>query len=300
MNPGFEADDIYVMVEDEFQAVAQQFTAHLHRAEYKRMQREARAAAAAKQNDITYLNEAKAILRPTDGKTVMSAELKKVKQAREMARKTARGVKELVGDSDEDRPTYSSEEEANEVDKVLAAAEEEEEDDDIGIGTSLHGLMASPKKSHPSLLGLEGVRSSTRAAAGFKKQVAPSGGLRSGVTADGWQVRGATKGQNEDTDEEVTSGLDAEAHHRSPNIAHASRPNRQPPPSPTPTPSCAKTSNPIQPTPRRRQIFDDGFEDETSYGVPPAVSKSLASKKTKKALETRSKGDRDDIPLFLG
>ncbi|KAL3955718.1 hypothetical protein ACCO45_011281 [Purpureocillium lilacinum] len=43
MIPGADADDRYRMVEDEFLAVAQRFTTHLHRAEYNRLKAAARA-----------------------------------------------------------------------------------------------------------------------------------------------------------------------------------------------------------------------------------------------------------------
>ena len=44
MRPGYDQDDIFIMVEDELQAVAQTFTHHLHAAEYKRLKRKAREA----------------------------------------------------------------------------------------------------------------------------------------------------------------------------------------------------------------------------------------------------------------
>lgn len=44
MRPGYDQDDIYIMVEDELQAVAQTFTHHLHAAEYKRLKKKAREA----------------------------------------------------------------------------------------------------------------------------------------------------------------------------------------------------------------------------------------------------------------
>ena len=42
MHPGLNADDIYVMVEDEFLATAQLYTQHLHQAEYQRLKALAR------------------------------------------------------------------------------------------------------------------------------------------------------------------------------------------------------------------------------------------------------------------
>jgi hypothetical protein len=42
MQEGYDADDIFMIVEDEFQTVAQSFTHHLHHAEYVRMKKKAR------------------------------------------------------------------------------------------------------------------------------------------------------------------------------------------------------------------------------------------------------------------
>jgi hypothetical protein len=44
MRPGYDQDDIFMMVEDELHAVAQTFTHHLHAAEYKRLKKKAREA----------------------------------------------------------------------------------------------------------------------------------------------------------------------------------------------------------------------------------------------------------------
>src|SRR4051812_120277 len=44
MHEGYDADDIFMIVEDEFQSVAQSFTHHLHHAEYVRMMKKARTA----------------------------------------------------------------------------------------------------------------------------------------------------------------------------------------------------------------------------------------------------------------
>ncbi|KAF2219109.1 hypothetical protein BDZ85DRAFT_299069 [Elsinoe ampelina] len=55
MREGYAADDIYMMVEDEFQSTAKLYTQHLHHAEYKRLQRLARereAAAPARPPDL--------------------------------------------------------------------------------------------------------------------------------------------------------------------------------------------------------------------------------------------------------
>ncbi|KOS18251.1 hypothetical protein ESCO_002975 [Escovopsis weberi] len=52
MVPGALDDDRYRMVEDEFLAVAQRFTAHLHRAEYERLKALARRRHAATLSEI--------------------------------------------------------------------------------------------------------------------------------------------------------------------------------------------------------------------------------------------------------
>jgi hypothetical protein len=44
MRPGYDQDDVFMMVEDELHAVAQTFTHHLHAAEYKRLKKKAREA----------------------------------------------------------------------------------------------------------------------------------------------------------------------------------------------------------------------------------------------------------------
>ncbi|KAK4693183.1 hypothetical protein P7C71_g4161, partial [Lecanoromycetidae sp. Uapishka_2] len=87
MRPGLDADDIYIMVEDEFHSVAQQFTKHLHHAEYIRLRNEAKSRNAGTINSIS---------RPTDSVTAMREELKKKKQAEAHAAKTKAGVERVI------------------------------------------------------------------------------------------------------------------------------------------------------------------------------------------------------------
>lgn len=134
---GLENDDIYIMVEDEFFAVAQSFTQHLHYAEYLSKTKEAKAMNA---------ETTARIQRPTDGRAAQpSAEL----QRREKIEALRLGQKRGLDAS---------------IDEQFPAAE----DEDLWAGTSLHGLMASPRKARP-LIGLQGIRSTTRAAAGFSQ-----------------------------------------------------------------------------------------------------------------------------------
>jgi hypothetical protein len=131
---GLGHDDGWIMVEDEFYAIAQTFTQHLHYAEYVRRKKEAKAQSAA---------QIDAIARPTDGRTPMSKELKQRKEAEALAARQEAGLEQIAGQDKDDT-----------------------DDDNTWAGTHLHGLMASPRKSR-SLAGLHALKSSTRAAAGF-------------------------------------------------------------------------------------------------------------------------------------
>ena len=125
------------MVEDEFYAVAQSYTQHLHYAEYDRRKKEAKAQNAATLGELD---------RPTDGRTAMPKEVQRRKDAKSLATFQKRAL-EPVGQEDDGNG-------------------EETEDDNMWAGTHLHGLMTSPRKSR-SLVGARKLKSSTRAAAGF-------------------------------------------------------------------------------------------------------------------------------------
>jgi hypothetical protein len=131
MLPGLDRDDRYRMVEDEFLATAQRFTAHLHRAEYDRLKRVAKS-----QNAATI----RAIERP------VVAGLRKTntaKRRQEAVRKVA-SQRKVLGD-----------------DRGAA-------DDLPWMGTSLQGLMDAPRIESRAIAASSGPASSgTRAAAGF-------------------------------------------------------------------------------------------------------------------------------------
>lgn len=168
MKEGLDNDDQYIMVEDEFLATAQTFTRHLHHAEYVRKKNEAKAKNA---------NAIDALGRPTSTKSILSAEAKKNMQSEENSMKhkaTLSELKRVAG-----RPPVDSEVE----DEGLES--DEDKFDDPWMGTSLQNLMTHQRK-HLPLLGLHGIRSTTRAALGFSK--AP-------VDLPG---KGAKKSRNED------------------------------------------------------------------------------------------------------
>jgi hypothetical protein len=139
MEEGFDHDDRYRMVEDEFLAVAQTFTKHLHAAEYARMKHAAKAQNAATINSIS---------RPVTMK--MPEHTKRKLDAQARAKKQAGAIKGVLG----------------------KGSGNESEDERAGKGwrgTSLNELMESPRKSAASLRGLGSFRAATKAAAGIKK-----------------------------------------------------------------------------------------------------------------------------------
>ncbi|KAJ5740289.1 hypothetical protein N7493_000161 [Penicillium malachiteum] len=135
---GLDRDDAWVMVEDEFYTVAQSFTQHLHYAEYVRRKKEAKARGEASIEEVE---------RPADGRTESPKVLQIKKQAEELQAHQKDGMAQLgLVDQNEELS--------------------DDDDDDTWAGTHLHGLMSSPQKSR-SLIGVQRLKSSTRAAAGF-------------------------------------------------------------------------------------------------------------------------------------
>lgn len=141
------------MVEDEFHAVAQQFTKHLHHAEYLRLKNVAKTRNASAINTIS---------RPTDSVTVMREETKMKKQAKAQEAKTKAGVEKVIkprtgkgaGDDSESQSDFENEEGVG----------------DPWQGTQLqHFMTKSPRKTLTGLTGLQGVMSYTRAAAGLER-----------------------------------------------------------------------------------------------------------------------------------
>lgn len=141
------------MVEDEFYAVAQSFTQHLHYAEYLRRKKEVKSQGA---------DAIRELERPTDGRTVISKDLQRRKDAEALAARQKAGLGQILGQEDKEDG-------------------DDDEDTDTWAGTHLQGFIASPRKVR-SLLGARGLKSGTRAAAGFgQATVAVDGG---GLTSE--------------------------------------------------------------------------------------------------------------------
>ncbi|TLD15617.1 uncharacterized protein PgNI_02188 [Pyricularia grisea] len=122
---GLDGDDIWRMVEDEFLSVAGAFTAHLHRAEYKRLKRLAES-----QNATTIST----ISRPVVCDRTDTVKRRQDRQ--ELERRQCGAIKRMRGSSDEKK------------------ANESDEDDGPSpwAGTALQGLMDSPRKKAPRLI----------------------------------------------------------------------------------------------------------------------------------------------------
>ena len=144
MREGMGNDDKYRMVEDEFLAIAKDFTVHLHAAEYKRQEKTARARNAETINSIS---------RPVTQK--MSDNTRRKVQGVDRSKTQQNAIHMLLGNKTE-------------------TAEDPESSDGEGLAyfnTTLRGLMDSPRREAASL-GRLPCEVATRAAAGFQKPAA--------------------------------------------------------------------------------------------------------------------------------
>ncbi|KAH7411129.1 hypothetical protein BKA64DRAFT_374615 [Cadophora sp. MPI-SDFR-AT-0126] len=163
MEEGKDNDDRYRMVEDEFLRVAQQFTAHLHAAEYKRQQK------AVKSQNADTINS---ISRPVTGK--MPSQTKRKLEAAALVKRQRAMIEGLTG-------------------KKESGVESDSDFEELPyIGTTLHGLMDSPRKKTASLAKLGSI-ATTRAAAGFKKPAIQSNGDQSKSLIDSPEPKHATR-----------------------------------------------------------------------------------------------------------
>ncbi|KAM0339539.1 hypothetical protein ACHAPQ_001645 [Fusarium lateritium] len=130
MRPGLDHDDRYRMVEDEFLNMAHQFTTHLHRAEYNRMKN------LAKNQNADAIRE---IERPIVGAPTLLA-----RQRHDTAQRIVKQRKLLGSDANVKDTPYA--------------------------GSSLQGLMESPRKEHKWISAGLADAAKTRASTGFNSQ----------------------------------------------------------------------------------------------------------------------------------
>ena len=146
MDEGLDQDDKYRMVEDEFLSIAKKFTVHLHAAEYQRQKKLARSQNAEKINSIS---------RPVAGR--MPDQTRRKIESVTRANNQLTTLQEFLGKQSE-----------------TAGDSDNSADGDAlpYIGTSLHGLMDSPRRRASSLAKIGPTATTTRAAAGFRKPAA--------------------------------------------------------------------------------------------------------------------------------
>lgn len=300
-------DDAWVMVEDEFYAIAQSFTQHLHYAEYIRRKKEAKSKSAGALKDIQ---------RPTDGHTKLPKEVERKKAIEALAARQKAGLAQLEIPEE--------------------AKDESDDDDDTWAGTHLHGLMTSPRKSR-QLVCAHPVKSSTRAAAGFgqasgsrNQRAGASGPISRAAAAHIVEINEVTaSGEDSDLNGETASeddDLDGQARsvriHQSNRVqTHSSTRTAQPRNIQSTRHSLHKTSTPkkekvrVQPRPangfksRVQMLFDDLDElPESSRSTTPSTSdmkKGLSSTNNMTqsgpadANLEATKSRFNDVPTFL-
>ncbi|MCJ1250597.1 hypothetical protein MMC30_007825 [Trapelia coarctata] len=314
MHEGLDRDDIYIMVEDEFQAVSKRFTQHLHHAEYVRLKNVAKARNA---STITTIS------RPTDSITAMREETKRRRYHEAKATKQKSALEQLKARAAAKRPKTGSEEESE---------EDVAREDTPWAGTMLQGLMTSPSSSRQqmSLTGLQGVMSSTRAAAGFSKPQAPTSRPRAFDMGPDLLVQKQVVRASATAEDDATASDDDDLDAPVPQVRHEARSSHittarpksvakgtisttaQKPPllsSPLQPPLRTTLSRPNQTLSKSNQssqriksrvssdIFD-GFPLPRS-DVSARMMKRRAEMNARKGKETETKPSLDEIPIFL-
>ncbi|KAJ5811659.1 Transcription initiation factor IIA gamma subunit [Penicillium riverlandense] len=176
---GLDKDDAWIMVEDEFYAVAQTFTQHLHYAEYVRRTKEAKARNAASLGELD---------RPTDGRTALPKNVQRKHEAEELAARQKSGLGQVLGEN--------------------ADENEDTDEEKMWAGTHLHDLLTSPRKAR-SLAGVQTIKSATRAAAGYGQAAASTSSQAPVTSGDGPPSPSrAAEVQRMDVDEETATDED--------------------------------------------------------------------------------------------
>jgi hypothetical protein len=286
MLEGLDHDDKYRMVEDEFLSIAKRFTVHLHTAEYKRQEKLAQSRNAATIHSIS---------RPVVGKMQDAS-----KRKAEAIARTAKQRSALEG--------------------LNARAGEEESDDETlpYVGTSIHGLMASPKGKSMSLTRITSPSGATRAAAGFRRPSAQHGVPRRGHSPI---MRKSTRGARtvevkdetaSETDEDEDKD-DLDAPIPAPSFKSSKPPNKLPtePKLPTTKPPNIKQERPIHQPPVPKPPVAAATQNPPSRPIKPEpssptqvsatrdrIAKRLEQARLRKKQEEEKK-KLDVVPTFL-
>jgi hypothetical protein len=283
MRPGYEADDIYIMVEDELQAVAQTFTHHLHAAEYKRLKKKAREA-------------------PTRTTGILP-------RISPSAPKEVKRKFEVMALHDRQQNAVAGE------------MEEREKARDPWLGTSLAGLMGSTSWPKRTLMGSQEMQSSTRAASGFGRVEgeSPSKKMKTGtLELLALQIDRPKQDKKQSTRRSVPPDLSEPPMIQRPETTTSPTVSHRSTTKPSPSPISAPTTTITTPAPRtkttasarparKKFIFDDNFDIESLSSVAATDdSPESTATATKRKVKTDVKGGKEnkktklsDIPMFL-
>lgn len=306
MKEGVDADDAWVMVEDEFLETANLFTQHLHRAEYQRLKELVRT-----QNESVMRN----IMRPVASNTKVVGETAKRMEA--------------------DAKSSSQR-------KVLQAITKGEADTPWMQDPRLAGLMNRPPASSALLASRTGAKANTRAAAGFakahpspprvsqeKSTPTSSKSRPSGLAGLAREIeRPHTSDDDGDDDLDgpshfrVPLGKPKKMHHPQERSFESTRtsqyePHRDRPPDPALTPegftalrnsstkaSSSLSSRSMASRPGRSSAIDllDDFDfpkRKTPFGYGERLAKQKSEKASKERDEKRKSLLLEEIPTFL-
>ncbi|KAI1055189.1 hypothetical protein LB506_006701 [Fusarium annulatum] len=162
MRPGLDHDDRYRIVEDEFVNMAHQFTLHIHASEYNRLKN------LAKHQNADTIRE---IERPVIGAPTLLT-----RHRQEDVRRKAKQRKLLGTDANEKK-------------------------DSPYVGSSLQGLMESPRKEHKWISTGLADTAATRASAGFNSQKISPLRLKQGSNSSSAKKRQMPLGDDDETDD---------------------------------------------------------------------------------------------------
>ncbi|KAM0563492.1 hypothetical protein ACHAPJ_001213 [Fusarium lateritium] len=285
MRPGLEHDDRYRMVEDEFLNMAHQFTTHLHRAEYNRLK------SLAKHQNADTIRE---IERPIVGAPTLLA-----RQRQERARRIVK-QRNLLGSDTNEKDTPS-------------------------VGSSLQGLMESPRKEHKWISAGLADAAKTRASAGFDSQKISPIRMKQISKPSSAKKRQLTVADDDETDD--GDDLDLATPSRTP-ITKAARMTQTSSPAmsrsaPRPTfstprvlstalnnaprsgssvkrPTTAPGGSETRTSSKRRDVRDD-VDDDDPFGINKRrVQRQKSREQVRRAEEKApAKSSLDDIPSFI-
>jgi hypothetical protein len=274
-------DDIYLLVEDEFLSVAQEWTKSLHHAEYVRLKKKAKEKA--KRTPLERSDAGASAQIPLGH---AKPETRKRMQGQALHKKQAQSVAKMTNGE--------------------AEAEAQDAKEEPWKGTTLGALMSGglgkDDGKRTALVGLQGIPSSTRASHGFARGEADGHIVEKRSTKGILDMFGGQKGKAQKNNRGKNKRLAVEVdecrknnYHRHPAAPAAKTLGRTEPDqrqAESPASSTASRDPPRhhRPVPNRRVIAN--FDEFDSAEVPVQSTRSRAKDKDKK-------GRLNEVPTFL-